>query len=44
MTQEKIIGVIGAGIADERTLDRAEAVGRHIAKRGAILVCGGLAV
>jgi uncharacterized protein (TIGR00725 family) len=42
MTQRKVLGVIGAGIADERTLDSAEAAGRLIAKRGAILVCGGL--
>jgi len=38
----KVIGVIGAGLADERTLATAEATGRLIAKRGAILVCGGL--
>lgn len=42
MTQQKIIGVIGAGKADEETLALAETVGRLIAKRGAMLVCGGL--
>ena len=42
VTVNKVIGVIGAGLADERTLASAEATGRLIAKRGAILVCGGL--
>lgn len=42
MAQQKIIGVIGAGAADEKTLQAAENVGRLIAKRGAVLVCGGL--
>jgi uncharacterized protein (TIGR00725 family) len=42
MEKKKIIGLIGAGVADERTLANAEAVGRLIAKRGALLVCGGL--
>ncbi len=40
--QRKIIGVIGAGSADEKTLNIAETVGRLIAKRDALLVCGGL--
>jgi uncharacterized protein (TIGR00725 family) len=42
MTQRTIIGVIGAGRADEKTLASAEIVGRLIAKRGAMIVCGGL--
>jgi uncharacterized protein (TIGR00725 family) len=42
MAQQKIIGVIGAGKADEKTFAAAETVGRLIAKRGALLVCGGL--
>ncbi len=42
MEKGKIIGVIGAGSADEKTLRAAETVGRLIAKKGAILVCGGL--
>ncbi len=42
MTKTKIIGVIGAGVADGTTLKIAENVGRLIAKRGAVLVCGGL--
>ena len=42
MGQQKIIGVIGAGLADGKTLQTAETVGRIIAKRGALLVCGGL--
>lgn len=40
--QKKIIAVIGAGNADENTLRIAEGVGRLIAKRNAILMCGGL--
>lgn len=39
---KKIIGVIGAGSVDESAWDCAEEVGRLIAGRGAILVCGGL--
>lgn len=38
----KIIAVIGAGIADEPILKIAEEVGRLIARRKAILICGGL--
>jgi uncharacterized protein (TIGR00725 family) len=40
--QKKIIAVIGAGNADENTLRIAAEVGRLIAKRNAILICGGL--
>jgi hypothetical protein len=40
--QKKIIAVIGAGNADENTLKIAEEVGKLIAKRSAILICGGL--
>jgi uncharacterized protein (TIGR00725 family) len=36
------IAVVGAGIADSRVAEEAEAVGRGIAERGAVLVCGGL--
>ena len=36
------IGVIGPGEASAEELDRAETVGRLLAERGAILVCGGL--
>lgn len=36
------IAVIGAGRCDEATYDVAREVGRLIAQRGAILVCGGL--
>jgi uncharacterized protein (TIGR00725 family) len=42
MEKKVIIGVIGAGAADERALKSAETVGRLIAKRGALLICGGL--
>jgi uncharacterized protein (TIGR00725 family) len=37
------IGVIGAGEASPPQLAAAEAVGRELARRGAILVCGGCA-
>jgi uncharacterized protein (TIGR00725 family) len=40
--RKKIIAVIGAGTADEAILKIAEDVGRLIAKRGAVLICGGL--
>jgi uncharacterized protein (TIGR00725 family) len=39
---KKIIAVIGAGSADEQLLKTAEEVGRLIARRDAILICGGL--
>ena len=38
----KQIGVIGAGNCDESVAMIAEDVGREIAKRGAVLICGGL--
>jgi len=38
----KQIGVIGAGSCSEETQALAEAVGREIAGRGAVLLCGGL--
>ena len=38
----KQIGVIGAGKCDESIAMIAEEVGREIAKRGGILICGGL--
>jgi uncharacterized protein (TIGR00725 family) len=40
--RRKIIAVIGAGTADEAILKIAEDVGRLIARRGAVLICGGL--
>ena len=40
--QQLIIGVIGAGSASPRGLDDAYQVGRLIAERGAVLICGGL--
>ena len=36
------IGVIGAGFCGERIANLAEEVGSEIAKRGAIMLCGGL--
>jgi uncharacterized protein (TIGR00725 family) len=38
----KQIGVIGAGACGSEVRVLAEAVGREVAKRGAILICGGL--
>ncbi|MDY7094558.1 MAG: TIGR00725 family protein [Acidobacteriota bacterium] len=35
------ISVIGAGVADEPLLQKAEAVGRLLAEAGAVVVCGG---
>jgi uncharacterized protein (TIGR00725 family) len=35
------VSVIGPGDADPATLDAAEQVGRELAQRGAIVVCGG---
>ena len=42
MQDNKFIAVIGSGQATAREADLAKAVGQEIAKRGAILVCGGL--
>ena len=42
MSIRKIIGVIGASQPSPDGLRMAEAVGRAIASRGAVLVCGGL--
>lgn len=42
MERKKIIGVIGASRASDQGLSYAEAVGREIARRDAVLVCGGL--
>ena len=42
MSIRKIIGVIGASQPSSNGLRLAEAVGRAIASRGAVLVCGGL--
>jgi len=36
------IGVIGGSSVDEKTFDLAYQVGKHIAKNGAVLICGGL--
>ncbi len=43
MQRKLIISVIGAGQADPDALALAEEVGRELARRGAIVVCGGLA-
>ena len=40
--RKPIIGVIGASQPSSEGLRMAEVVGREIALRGAILVCGGL--
>jgi uncharacterized protein (TIGR00725 family) len=39
---KRIIAVIGPGIADEATEKEAEEIGRLVARRDAILICGGL--
>jgi uncharacterized protein (TIGR00725 family) len=36
------VGVAGSGDADQETCDLAEAVGRELAERGVVVVCGGL--
>jgi len=40
--RKKLIAVIGGSNASKQEIKAAEAVGRELAKRGAILVCGGL--
>jgi uncharacterized protein (TIGR00725 family) len=39
---KRIIAVIGPGTASEETIKEAEEIGRLIARRDAILICGGL--
>jgi len=36
------IAVVGAGVCSEETAQVAKEVGRHLARAGALLVCGGL--
>jgi uncharacterized protein (TIGR00725 family) len=42
MKNKILIAVIGSGEATPQEIQLAEAVGKEIARRGAILVCGGL--
>ncbi|MBN1368178.1 MAG: TIGR00725 family protein [Dehalococcoidales bacterium] len=42
MKNRKFIAVIGSGQATKEEAELAEAVGQEIAKRGAVLICGGL--
>lgn len=42
MSYKHFIGIIGAGRADETLMKIAETCGALIAKRGAVLLCGGL--
>ena len=42
MPQRPYVSVVGPGEASERELEVAEAVGRELAARGAVVVCGGL--
>jgi len=42
LNKKKIIAVIGGGQCSKEESKLAEAVGRELARRGAILVCGGL--
>ena len=40
--KKKFIAVIGGGQCSTQEAELAEAVGRELARRGVILVCGGL--
>jgi len=42
LNKARIIAVIGGGQCSQQETELAEAVGREIARRGAVLVCGGL--
>lgn len=42
MVETRYIAVIGGGEVDAETSTLARAVGREVARRGAVLVCGGL--
>jgi uncharacterized protein (TIGR00725 family) len=42
MEQKKLIAVIGGSRASRQDIEAAEAVGRELAKKGAIVVCGGM--
>jgi uncharacterized protein (TIGR00725 family) len=42
MFDKKYIAVIGSGKANPQEIELAETIGKEIAKRGAILICGGL--
>jgi len=42
LKKKKFIAVIGGGQCSKEQAELAEAVGRELARRGAILVCGGL--
>jgi uncharacterized protein (TIGR00725 family) len=42
MEKQKIIAVIGGGQCTKKEAKLAEEVGRELARRGAVLVCGGL--
>ena len=42
MDKQKIIAVIGGGQCNKKEAKLAEEVGRELARRGAVLVCGGL--
>ncbi len=42
MAQRPVVAVIGPGDADDELAEAAEAVGRALARGGAVVVCGGL--
>ena len=42
MMRRPYVGVVGAGLADDELLNTARAVGRLVAERGGVVVCGGL--
>jgi len=41
ITKPKVIAVLGGRVCDEATYQKAYAVGKNIAERGAVLLCGG---
>lgn len=42
MSEPLAIALVGPGACDDEVARAAEAVGRHVARAGALLVCGGL--
>jgi predicted Rossmann-fold nucleotide-binding protein len=41
-TRKRLIGVIGSSVGTPEQLEQARVVGRLIAQRGAVLLCGGM--
>ena len=42
MEQKKLVAVIGGSRASRQDIETAEAVGRELARRGIVVVCGGM--